>query len=138
MWGAKRDVRDAELIITESQLKLWDCYSSWEDYYNSCIENKYTFRVAKTASDYEDMDEVRQLNYQFIAPLSLTQDDVKDLIKPTVDEISDIMGGDYKKTLVYLCGSKLNDDNVISKNIVTISKINFFIDFILIHFIIDI
>ena len=118
VWGTKRDVRDAELIITESQLKLWDCYSSWEHYYNSCIENKYTFRVAKTASEYEDMDEMRQLNYQFIAPLRLNQDDVRDLVKPTVDEISNILGGDYRKTLVYLCGSKLNDDNVLFSDIV--------------------
>lgn len=112
VWGTKRDVRDAHLIITESQLKLWKNYSSWEHYYNSCIENKYTFRVAKTAPNYEDIDEVRQTNYQFLAPLNLTQDDVKDLIKPTVDEIMDILGGDYRKTLVYLCGSKLNNDNV--------------------------
>ena len=112
VWGTKRDVRDAQLIITESQLKLWNCYDSWEHYYFSCIENKYTFRIAKTAANYEDMDEVRQLNYQFIAPLKLTQEDVKDLVKPTVDEITNILGGDYRKTLVYLCGSKLNDDNV--------------------------
>ena len=118
VWGMKRDVRDAELFITESQLKLWDCYQSWEDYYASCIENKYTFRVAKTASDYEDMDEVRQLNYQFIAPLRLTEDDVRDLIEPTVNEISDILGGDYRKSLVYLCGSKLNDDNVMYADVV--------------------
>ena len=119
VWGTKRDIRDAHLILTESQLKLWNCYNSWEDYYNSCIENKYTFRVAKTASDYEDMDEVRQLNYQFIAPLRLTQEDVKELIKPTVDEISDILGGDYRKTLVYLCGSKLNDDNIMNADIIS-------------------
>lgn len=118
VWGAKRDVRDAHLIITESQLKLWRNYSSWEHYYNSCIENKYTFRVAKTAPNYEDIDEVRQTNYQFLAPLNLTQDDVKDLIKPTVDEIMNILGGDYRKTLVYLCGSKLNDDNVIHADVV--------------------
>lgn len=119
VWGTKRDIRDAHLILTESQLKLWNCYDSWEDYYNSCIENKYTFRVAKTASDYDDMDEVRQLNYQFIAPLRLTQEDVKELIKPTVDEISDILGGDYRKTLVYLCGSKLNDDNIMNADIIS-------------------
>ena len=112
VWGTKRDVRDAQLIITESQLKLWKSYDSWEHYYESCIENKYTFRVAKTAVNYEEMDEVRQLNYQFIAPLKLTREDVKDLIKPTVNEITDILGGDYRKSLVYLCGSKLNDDNV--------------------------
>ena len=117
VWGVKRDVRDAELIITESQLKLWDCYNSWEHYYDSCIENKYTFRVAKTASNYEDMDEMRQLNYQFIAPLRLNQEDVKGLIKPTVDEISNILGGDYRKALVYLCGSKLNDDNVMFSDV---------------------
>lgn len=118
VWGEKRDVRDAQLIITESQLKLWKSYSSWEHYYNSCIENKYTFRVAKTAVNYEEMDEVRQLNYQFIAPLKLTRDDVKDLIKPTVDEITDILGGDYRKTLVYLCGSKLSDENVMYSDVV--------------------
>lgn len=112
VWGVPRDVRNASLIITESQLKLWNCYDSWESYYNSCIENKYTFRVAKTAVNYEDMDEVRQLNYQFIAPLRLNRDDVVDLIKPTVTEICDILGGDYRRALVYLCGSKLNDDNV--------------------------
>ena len=118
VWGIKRDVRDAELIVTESQLKLWDCYKSWEDYYASCIENQYTFRVAKTASDYVDMDEVRQLNYQFIAPLRLTEEDVRDLVKPTVDEISDILGGNYRKSLVYLCGSKLNDSNVMFADVI--------------------
>lgn len=118
VWGDVRDVRDASLIVTESQLKLWDCYSSWEDYYNACVENKYTFRVAKTASNYEDMDEVRQLNYQFIAPLRLTEGDVEDLIQPTVDEISGIIGRDYRKTLVYLCGSKLDDSNVMSSDVV--------------------
>lgn len=118
VWGTKRDVRDAQLIITESQLKLWKSYSSWEHYYESCITNKYTFRVAKTAVNYEEMDEVRQLNYQFIAPLKLTRDDVKDLVAPTVNEITDILGGDYRKTLVYLCGSKLNDENVIYSDVV--------------------
>ncbi len=118
VWGTKRDIRDAQLIITESQLKLWKSYDSWEHYYTSCLENKYTFRVAKTAANYEEMDEVRQLNYQFIAPLKLTHEDVKDLVKPTVDEISSILGGDYRKTLVYLCGSKLNDDNVMYTDVV--------------------
>lgn len=112
VWNTPRDVRDAELIITESQLKLWNCYDSWEDYYNSCIENHYTFRVAKTAPSYEEMDEVRQSNYQFIAPEALTKQDIQDLIQPTVDEIKSILGGDYRKSLVYLCGSKLNNDNV--------------------------
>ena len=61
---------------------------------------------------------MRQLNYQFIAPLKLMHDDVVDLIRPTVSEITDILGGDYRKTLVYLCGSKLNDDNIMYTDVV--------------------
>jgi len=110
VWGHKRDIRDAELILTESQLKLWACYSSWEDYYNKCLENKYTIRVAKTAP--HENDDIRQLNYQFIQSLELNDDDVNELIAPTVNEIKDIMGLDYNKSIVYLCGKGLDDVTV--------------------------
>lgn len=112
VWGCERDIRDAELILTESQLKLWACYDSWEDYYNNCIENHYTFRVAKTAPYFEEMDDVRQLNYQFIQPLNLSNEDIKQLIAPTVDEINDILGFDYKKSIVYMCGKGLDENTV--------------------------
>ena len=110
IWGKQRDIRDSELIITESQLKLWNCYESWEDYYYKCLENKYTIRVAKTAP--HEVDDVRQLNYQFIQSLNLSDDDVQELISPTVNEIQDIMGMDPKKSIVYLCGKNLNDENI--------------------------
>lgn len=112
VWGQQRDIREALLIVTESQLKLWDSYSSWEDYYYNCINNKYTFRIAKTAPYFEDVDEVRQLNYQFIAPLDLSDEDVEELIYPTVQEIKDIMGLDIRKTIAYLCGKGLDDDTI--------------------------
>lgn len=112
VWGHKRDIREALLIVTESQLKLWSSYSSWEEYYYNCLKNKYTFRIAKTAPYFEDLDEVRQLNYQFIAPLDLNDDDVQELICPTVKEIKDIMGLDVRKTIAYLCGKGLDDRTV--------------------------
>lgn len=110
IWGTDRDLRESELILTESQLKLWSSYSSWEDYYNNCLENHYTIRVAKTAP--HEVDDVRQLNYQFIQPYELNDEDIHKLISPTVNEIKDIMRFDYKKSIVYLCGSKLNDESV--------------------------
>lgn len=110
IWNHQRDIRDALLIVTESQLKLWDSYSSWEDYYYNCIKNHYTFRVAKTAPYYEDLDQVRQLNYQFIQSLELNDDDINELITPTVQEIKDIMGIDVRKSIAYLCGKGLDDD----------------------------
>lgn len=110
VWGMERDIREAELILTESQLKLWGSYSSWEDYYDQCIENHYTMRIAKTAP--HEVDDVRQLNYQFIQPYELNDEDIHQLIAPTVNEIKDIMRLDYKKSIVYLCGSKLNEESV--------------------------
>ena len=110
IWGQQRDLRDSELIITESQLKLWNCYESWEDYYYKCLENKYTLRVAKTAP--HEVDNIRQLNYQFIQSLNLSNDDIKELISPTVNEIKDAMGLDPRKSIVYLCGKNLKAENV--------------------------
>lgn len=110
VWGVKRDVRDSELIITESQLKLTKSYKSWEDYYNSCINNDYTIRIAKTAP--HDVDNIRQLNYQFIQSLPMTDDDIDELIYPTISEIKDIAGMNVDKTIAYLCGDGFDSDSI--------------------------
>lgn len=110
IWGQQRDIRDSELIITESQLKLWACYDSWDDYYKKCLENKYTLRIAKTAP--HEVDDVRQLNYQFIQSLNLSDKDIQELISPTVNEIKDTLGLDPRKSLVYLCGKTLKAENI--------------------------
>lgn len=112
VWGDWRDVRDAGAIITESQLKLWSSYTSWEDYFYCCTDNHYTLRVAKTAP--HDVDDVRQLNYQFIQSLDLSDGDVQDLIAPTVNEIKSVMGMDPDVTLAYLCGKNVNESNISS------------------------
>lgn len=110
-WGQERDVRDADLILTESQLKLCGSYSSWEDYYEKCIANHYTLRVTKTSE--EENDDIRQLNYQFIQSLDLTNEDIDELVAPTVNEIKDIMELDPRKSVAYLCGKDLNEKNVL-------------------------
>lgn len=115
VWGVDRDIRDSELIMTESQLKLWNCYDSWEDYYNNCLENHYTIRIAKTAP--HEVDDIRQTNYQFLQIHEATDDDVYELISDTVNEIKDIMQLDYRKSIVYLCGSGLDENNVRSMDL---------------------
>ena len=110
VWGNKRDVRESELIITESQLKLTSSYKSWDDYYKNCIDNGYTLRVAKTAP--HEVDNVRQLNYQFIQSLPMSDDDIDELIYPTISEIKDIVGMNVDKTIAYLCGSGFDSDSI--------------------------
>ena len=74
------------------------------------MENKYTIRVAKTAP--HEVDNVRQLNYQFIQSLNLSNDDIRELIAQTVNEIKDTIGLDPRKSIVYLCGKNLKAENV--------------------------
>ena len=121
-WGHERNVMDADVIATTSQLKLWDAYDSYEDYRDNCIENGYEFRLTKVS---EALDESRNLNYQFTQSYYLDDDDIDALISPTVDEIQDIISLDPRKSIVYLAGCGLDDRNVMkSDNIAKALMIN--------------
>lgn len=109
-WGCDRDVRNVEVILTTSMLKLWDSYNSCEDYLRCCAENKYSFCVAKVCP--RELESQRTLNYQFIQSYELSDEDVDELIAPTMNEIEDILQSDYRKTILYLKGMGVNGDNV--------------------------
>lgn len=106
-WGVERDVRDAELILTTSMLKLWDSYDSWEAYSRSCHENGYQFGIAKVCP--KNLEDKRSLNYQFIQSYQLDDSDIDLLIEHTVNDIRDVLGADYRKTALFLKGVGLGD-----------------------------
>lgn len=108
-WGDVRDVRNAEVILTTSMLKLWDSYSSWEDFYKNCKENHYQFSATKTTP--HELESVRNMNYQFLQSYDFTDEELNELCKPTIDEIRDILGMDYRKVILYLSGFGLTDEN---------------------------
>ena len=121
-WGQERNVMDADVIVTTSQLKLWDAYDSYESYYENCMKYGYEFRLTKMS---EELDESRNLNYQFTQSYYLDDNDIDELISPTVDEIKDIILLDPRKSIVYLAGAGLNDKNVMkSDNIAKALMIN--------------
>ena len=109
-WGNEVDVRDVELVLTTSMVKLWDSYPNCEAYVRSSIENGYTFGVPKTCP--EELESVRSLNYQFIQSYDLEEEDIDELIGPTMQGISDALGGDWNKTILYLKGIGITEDNV--------------------------
>lgn len=114
-WGQERNVMDADVIITTSQLKLWDAYDSYESYYENCIKHGYDFRLTKVS---EELDESRNLNYQFTQSYYLSDEDIDELISPTVEEIQDIIALDPRKSIVYLAGTGLNDKNVMKSDVI--------------------
>lgn len=109
-WGNEVDVRNVELILTTSMLKLWDSYKSIDDYLDNCVRNGYTFGVTKACP--KELESERYLNYQFIQSYDLDDDQIEELIRPTMNEIHDILHGDRMKTILYLKGVGLNENNI--------------------------
>lgn len=110
VWGNEVDIRDVELILTESMLKLWDSYPSCDALLECCRENGYTFGVTKTCPEF--LENERTLNYQFIQSYDLDNEDIDRLIAPTMNELREVLGNDWRKSLLFLFGSELNAEKV--------------------------
>lgn len=115
VWGKKRDIREAEVILTESMLKLWECYDSWEDFYDNCQNNHYQFSTPKTTP--MELENVRNTNYQFLQSYQFTDEELQSLCQPTIDEITGVLGMDYRKTIAFLAGFGLYEDNAFDDNL---------------------
>ena len=109
-WGVSHNVEDVELILTESMLKLWDSYSSIDEYIKNCEQNHYSFAITKAAE--EKLENVRNMNYQFLQSYEFTDSDIEELIEPTVSEIRDVLVNDWRKTICYLKGVNISKENV--------------------------
>ena len=110
-WGDERDVRDADVILTVSMLKLWNSYAGYEDYYNNCMKNGYEFCIAKSTP--HDLRNVHTTNYQYLQDFKFTDEQINELIEPTVTKIKECLGLDWKKLILYMCGSGLDEKNVL-------------------------
>lgn len=108
VWGNKVDARKVKMVIPTSMLKLAKAYSSIEDYISKCKENGFWFSVTKVVP--LEIEHERGLTYQYLQSLNLTKDDIRELIKPTVKEFKDILGGDYRKAVLYLRGKRMRED----------------------------
>lgn len=109
-WGDEVDLSNVELILTTSMLKLWDSYDSCADYVRNCLENGYTFGVTKTCPSH--LERERNLNYQFIQSYELDNAQVEELIAPTIHEIHDILSLDWRKSVLFLKGAGMKEENI--------------------------
>ena len=107
VWGNTHNIKDIDIVLTSSMLKLWDSYDSIEHYFECCDKYNYSFSVTKYTPAV--LDNERTLNYQFIQSLILDDEDIDELIAPTINEIKEVLGGDYRKALLYLKGMEMNE-----------------------------
>ena len=100
IWGNTQDIRNCEMIVTESSLKLWSAYSSINEYANACEECGYGFSVTKISPHI--LEERRELNYQYLQSYDFTDEDIEELCAPTIQYLKDAMCGDYSSTIKFL------------------------------------
>lgn len=115
------DIRNYDLILTESQFKLWSAYKNYKEYEDNCKENDLFWGVSRVSPKVEK--KYSTTNYQFVQSINLSDDsDIKNLCKPTVDWIEDILGVDIMKSILFLSGNSIED--MVDGDILDIKKIN--------------
>jgi hypothetical protein len=110
-WGDERDVREADVILTVSMLKLWNSYAGCDDYIRNCQENGYEFCIAKSAP--HELRNVHTTNYQYLQDFKFSNEQIDELVKPTVSKIKECLGLDWAKLILYMCGTGLDEKSVV-------------------------
>ena len=109
-WGNMININEVEIILTTSMLKLWDSYTNIEHYLKCCHDNGYSYSVSKISPKV--LENERNLNYQFIQSLNLDDAAIEELVTPTIKEIHEVLGDDYRKSILFLKGIHLTEDNI--------------------------
>lgn len=102
----KVDLRDYDVIISESQFKLWDSYASVDSYIENYRSNKLHWGVTQKPST--GGKDILKLNYQFIQTLNLNQRDIDELCEPFSDWLRGVSYDDPWYMLLFLLG--INND----------------------------
>lgn len=115
IWGNNVNIRDMDVIITESQLKLWNAFSSCQQYVANCKKNGLTWGVSRYTPK-EDNHFVFS-NYQFLQAQDLNSDKIKSLCNKTIKYFDNIIKSDINTTLLYLLGKVVSkyDENILNK-----------------------
>ena len=100
IWGNEQDIRECDMIVTESSLKLHKAYSNIDEYMKSYKECGYEFSVTKISP--HKLDDQRELNYQYLQSYQFDDSDIKEICDPTINWIKDSMCGEYEATKSFI------------------------------------
>ena len=115
----KADLREYDVIISESQFKLWDSFDSIDTYINNCHKNKLDWRVALVSP--KEAKRMLKLNYQFIQTLNLNKEDIEKLAEQFVEWITKVSYDDAYYMLLFLLG--VNNDTEKINNFLSSSDV---------------
>lgn len=104
VYGQEHRVDDIDVLLTTSQFKMWKAYKKYGGWnYHKESMQKHNLKWGVVIANKEHDDEYRALNYQYLQALSLTDDDIVELCKPTESLLTNLCSGHIEtvyKTLV--------------------------------------
>lgn len=106
----KADLRDYDVIISESQFKLWDSYDSIDEYIQKTHDNKLYWGITQMTP--KRAKDVLKLNYQFIQTLHLSEEQIHQLCSQFIDWIKGVTSDNIAYTLLFLLGVNQDEANI--------------------------
>lgn len=101
-YGNTQNINDVDMIVSESMFKLVKAYESTEDYIKKCHENKLGFSIAKV--NQKEEKSYSRTSYQFLQVLRLSDADIAELCRPTVDWFRNLTGAGADEMVLYATG----------------------------------
>lgn len=97
VWGNGIDLRNVDMILTESQCKWWENFENIEDFYSkldACIDKDLIAPLYITKVNKKKTKEYSLTNYQLISNLKLNLNDLLELSKDTIKLYDGVINGD--------------------------------------------
>jgi hypothetical protein len=106
----KVDLRNIDVILSESMFKLWDSFDNLEIYEENCKKNNLTWGVS-LYTPKEDKD-ILKMNYQFIQTLNWNSKDIEKVCQKFVNWIDGVNSENIYYTLLFLLGRNANKETI--------------------------
>ena len=105
----KVDLRDIDVIISESQFKLWNSFD-FEQYKNNCEINELYWGVALVSP--KEPNDILSMNYQFLQTLNLSKEDIEEVCKQFVEWVQGINFNNIYHILLFLMGENITNKSI--------------------------
>ena len=109
IYGKEYNPYEIDIVLSESQFKLWRGYTSWEEYCECLKKSGIHWGISKVTPKIEK-DFIRT-NYQFLQVLNLSDEDIQGLCEPTIEWLKGIKGGDINQMILYLLGKSVKEQD---------------------------
>lgn len=109
-YGEKVDLREYDVIFSESQFKLWNAYDNEKDYAEKCRKNKLYWGIPQYAP--KECKNTLKMNYQFLQTLNIKDEDIPIICNQTVEWLRGVSYSNPAYTFLFFLGANVNEQKI--------------------------